>query len=318
MPDHTVGFGIRRWNALDAWTVIPALAMETSRIKLGSCVSDTYRRHPCTFAQMVTTCDIISKGRVVLGIGVGEAMNLNPFGVAWDEPLMRTREAILVVKKLWTEDVCNYDGTYYRLRNAFLQPKPIQKPHPPMWIAANAPDTMRLVAELGDGWVPASIFPDEYAKGLEMIRKWAEEANRDPMKIAPAIFTFTVIAEDYDTARRTIMLPAKIYFTTRPRILRKIGYEEYATDEFDMTRRLVFSPEVARKLLERAKKLPDDVIDDAPVFFGSPEDVIEGIDKYVKVGARHFVLNFFVRPEVLRDNLKMFAEKVMPYFKAVR
>lgn len=313
MPDHTVGFGIKRWNSLEAWTVLSAIATKTKKVRLGTCVGDTYRHHPSSLAQMVTTCDTISGGRAILGVGVGEAMNLVPFGIRMERLIGRTREAVIVIKKLWTEDVCSFSGRYYQLSEAFLQPKPVQAPHPPIWIAANSPMTMRMVAELGDGWIPASMFPEEYAQGLKKIGDMARKAGRDPTKIEPALFTFTVVAKSFDEAREMIALPAKIYFLTRPRILTRLGYD--VTDEYDMTFRLVMKLENTMALLEKAKQLPDDILDKAPVFFGSPDDLIEGIEKYVKAGARHFVVNFFVRPKILRDTLKLFAERVIPYFK---
>jgi phthiodiolone/phenolphthiodiolone dimycocerosates ketoreductase len=313
MPDHTVGFGIKRWNALEAWTTLAAIATQTKRIRLGTCVGDVYRHHPASLAQMITTCDTISNGRVTLGVGIGEAMNLLPFGIQLKKPVGKTREALSLIKKLWTEDSVDYEGKYYKFKEAFLQPKPVQKPHPPVWIAANSPMTMKMVAELGDGWIPASIFPEEYAEGLKKIRNLAKKAGRDSKKIEPALFTFTMIAQSYEEARKAISLPAKIYFLTRPRILRKLGYD--VTDEYDMTFRLVMKEETTMALLEKAKQLPDEILDKAPVFFGAPDDIIEGVEKYVDAGVRHFVVNFYVRPEMLKDNLKLFAEKVVPHFK---
>lgn len=313
MPDHTVGFGIKRWNALEAWTVLSAVATKTKRVRLGTCVGDVFRHHPSSLAQMITTCDRISNGRATVGVGIGEAMNLVPFGITLDKPIGRVREIVALMRKLWIEDSVDYEGKYYRFKGAFLQPKPVQKPHPPIWIAANSPKTMKMVADLGDGWVPASMFPDEYSQGLQKIKDLAKKAGRDPEKIEPALFTFTVIAETREEARKTIALPAKIYFLTRPRILRKLGYD--VTDEYDMTFRLVMKLETTMALLQKAKQLSDEILDKAPIFFGTEDDVISGIEKYVKAGAQHFVVNFFVRPEMLKDTLKLFAEKVIPYFK---
>jgi phthiodiolone/phenolphthiodiolone dimycocerosates ketoreductase len=313
MPDHTVGFGIKRWNALEAWTTLSAVATKTTRIRLGTCVGDVYRHHPASLAQMVTTCDAISNGRATLGVGIGEAMNLLPFGIALKKPVGKTRETVSLIRKLWTEDSVDYEGEYYTLKEAFLHPKPVQKPHPPIWIAANSPMTMRMVAELGDGWVPASIFPEEYAEGLKKIRNWAEDAGRDPMKIEPALFTFTVVAANHEEARKAISLPAKIYFLTRPLIPRKLGFD--VTDEYDMTFRLVMRPEITMALLEKAKALPDEILEKAPVFFGAPDDIIEAIEKYVDAGVKHFVVNFYVRPNMLKDSLKLFAEKVISHFR---
>ncbi|NIR15508.1 LLM class flavin-dependent oxidoreductase [Candidatus Bathyarchaeota archaeon] len=312
MPDHTIGFGIRRWNALEAWTTLSALATQTTEVRLGTCVGDVYRHHPASLAQMVTTCDTISQGRVTLGVGIGEAMNLLPFGIPLEKPVGRTRETVSLIRKLWTEDSVDYEGKYHQFEGAFLQPKPVQKPHPPIWIAANSPMTMKMVAELGDGWVPASIFPDEYAEGLQRIRKMAEKAGRDADEVEPALFTFTVVAQSHQEARRAISLPAKIYFLTRPRIPRRLGYD--VTDKYDMTFKLVMEPETTKALLEEAKQLPDEILDEAPVFFGAPEDIIEAVEDYVDAGVRHFVVNFYVRPDRLKDNLKLFAEEVIPHF----
>ncbi len=313
MPDHTVGFGIKRWNALEAWTVLSAIATRTERVRLGTCVGDVFRHHPAALAQMITTCDTISNGRATVGVGIGEAMNLVPFGISLDKPVGRTRETVTLIRKLWTEDSVDYEGKYYRFKEAFLQPKPVQQPHPPMWIAANSPMTMKMVADLGDGWIPASMFPDDYSRGLENIRNLARKTGREPDKIEPALFTFTVMAKSYDDAKKMIALPAKIYFLTRPRILRKLGYD--LTDDYDMTFKLIMKLEITMALLEKAKHLPDDILDKAPIFFGTEDNIISGIEKYVKAGARHFVVNFFVRPEMLKDTLRLFAEKVIPYFK---
>ncbi len=313
MPDHTVGFGIKKWNALEAWTTLSAVATRTSRIRLGTCVGDVYRHHPASLAQMVTTCDAISNGRVTLGVGIGEAMNLLPFGIELKKPVGKTRETISLIRKLWIEDSVDYEGKYYTFKEAFLQPKPVQKPHPPIWIAANSSMTMKMVAELGDGWIPASIFPEEYAEGLRKIRNWAEGAGRDPTKIEPALFTFTVVAENQEAARKAISLPAKIYFLTRPRIPKKLGFD--VTDEYDMTFKLLMKSETTMALLEKAKQLPDEILDKAPVFFGSPENIVEAMQQYVDAGVRHFVVNFYVRPDMLKENLKLFAEKVIPYFR---
>lgn len=314
MPDHTVGFGIRRWDALEAWCALSAVAGKTENMTLGTCVGDTYRHHPAVLAQMVTTCDHISGGRAVVGVGLGEAMNLTPFGIGLEKPVGRTREAVTVMRKLWAEDVTNYRGKYYHLQDAFLQPKPVQKPHPPIWIAANSPKTMKMAGTLGDGWVPASMFPDEYAEKLKIVRDHAKQAGRDPNALEPAAFVFTVVAEDYETARKTIGLGAKIYFLTRPRILKRLGYEDI-TEEFDMTFKLIMNSTVTEKLLALAKELPDEILDKAPVFFGTPEDIVKGIKKYQKAGLRHMILNFFVSPKILKETMALFTKEVMPHFR---
>jgi len=322
MPDHTVGFGIRRWDALEAWSVLSAVAVQTKRIRLGTCVSDTYRHHPVVLAQMVTTCDNISNGRAILGVGIGEAMNLTPYGIQFDKPVSRTIDALQVIKRLWTEEYVDYDGPYYRLRQAFLQPKPVQKPHVPIFVAGNSPRTMRMVAEFGDGWVPASVQPDEYREGWNNVlaeasktgRFWDGMGGENPAEIEPALFVYVVIAEDYDTARQLVLLPAKLYLLSRPRIIERLGYS-VPTKEFDMTFDLVFNLKTGEEFLKKAQEIPDEVVDKSPVIFGSPDDVIGRIEKYVQAGVRHFISPFFVPPKMMKESCSLFSEKVISYFK---
>lgn len=322
MPDHTVGFGIRRWHSLEAWTVLSAVALQTKRIRLGTCVSDTHRHHPAVLAQMASTCDNISNGRAILGIGIGEAMNLNPYGIIWDKPVSRTIDALHVIKRLWTEEAVDYDGSYYKLRNAFLQPKPVQRPHVPIFIAGNSPRTMRMAAEFGDGWVPASMQPDEYREGLNYVLRMAGKAGRfwdgmgwdNPPEIEPALFMYVVIAKNYDTARQLVLLPAKLYLLSRPRIIERLGYTA-PTKEFDMTYDLVFNKETGERFLRMAKEIPDEAVDKSPVVFGSPDDVIDRIEKYVEVGVHHFISPFFVPPKMMKEECSLYAEKVISYFK---
>jgi len=322
MPDHTVGFGIRRWDALEAWSVLSAVALQTKRIRLGTCVSDTYRHHPAVLAQMATTCDIISNGRAVMGIGIGEAMNLNPYGIVWDKPVSRTIDALRVMKKLWTEEFVDYEGPYYKLKQAFLQPKPVQKPHVPLFIAGNSPRTMKMVAEFGDGWVPASVQPDEYREGLNYVLTEASKGGRfwDGMgwdnlpEIEPGLFIYVVIAKDNDTARQLVLLPAKLYLLSRPRIIERLGYP-VPSKEFDMTFNLVFNLDVGEEFLKKAQEIPDEVVDKSPLIFGSPDDVIGRIEKYVEAGVRHFISPFFVPPKMMKESCGLYAEKVISYFK---
>jgi alkanesulfonate monooxygenase SsuD/methylene tetrahydromethanopterin reductase-like flavin-dependent oxidoreductase (luciferase family) len=322
MPDHTVGFGIRRWDSLEAWTVLSAIALRTKRILLGTCVSDTYRHHPAVLAQMAATCDIISRGRAILGIGIGEAMNLDPYGISWNKPVSRTLEALKIIKRLWTEDVVDHEGQFYRLNKAFLQPKPFQKPHVPIFVAGNSPRTMRMAAEYGDGWVPASMQPSEYAEKLKYILKEASQAGRfwdgmgwdNSSEIEPALFVYVVVAKDFDTARKLVLLPAKLYLLSRPRIIERLGYS-VPTKEFEMTSSLVFNPEVSKRLLKAARKIPDEVVDKSPVIFGAPDDVIGRIEEYVKAGVRHFISPFFVSPKLMKETCRLFAEKVIVNFR---
>ncbi|MHA1210251.1 MAG: LLM class flavin-dependent oxidoreductase [Candidatus Freyarchaeota archaeon] len=180
--DHTVGIGIKRWDFFEAWSVLSALAVKTRRVLLGTCVSDPHRRHPAVLAQTLMTLDHLSKGRAILGLGAGEAMNLVPYHIEWDRPVTRLREASEVIIKLLTEEFSDYDGEFFKLEKAFIRPKGVQEPHPPIYFGANSLRTMRLTAEMGDGWLPIGTFmkPEDYKAKFEQIKRWAKEVTTPP------------------------------------------------------------------------------------------------------------------------------------------
>jgi len=320
MPDHLVATGVKRWDALHAWNTLCALAVQTKKIKLASGVSDIYRHHPAALAQMAATCDVLSNGRAILGIGIGEAMNLVPFGIPYDKPVGRTIEAIQIIRRLFTDDFVDFKGNYYELTQAFLRPKPAvpisettYRSTVPIFIAASSPRTMDVTAQYGDGWLPANLVPQEYKNSLEKIRATAKEYQRDPLEIEPAHFMYCVVAKDAETARKAMMLTGKMMLLSRPRILEKIGFEP-PTHDFEMTFKLVF-PRDGESWLAKSMELPDEVVKKSPFIFGTPEDIIDKIDKFAKAGCRHFVMNFQVSQRILKETCQLFAEKVIPYFK---
>jgi len=317
VADHVVAFGIKRFNALDAWNVLSALAVRTKKVSLGTCVSDPHRRHPETLAQMVTTVDFISNGRVILGVGAGEGINLDPFGVEWDHPVSRMQEAIEIIKKLWTEDVVNYNGKFYELRKAILQPKPVQKPHPPIWIAANSPRTMRITAEIGDGWLPVAVNPEHYKENLRKIRSWARKAKRKPEEITPAVFLYTGAGKNSETVRKIFEIPLKIRMVMSKELMEQLGYEPLGP-EFDRNRFPFLSPDMRQRkfkdLLEKTNEIPYSAVE--KIFaVGTPDKCIEDIDKYIKAGVRYFVLVPYTSPDKFREIFSFYVENVLSYFK---
>lgn len=140
----------------EAWTTLSALSTLTSRVRLGNLVLCNSFRYPSLLAKMAATLDVISKGRFILNIGAGwfrrEAI---AYGIPWakyPERLASLEEAIKVIKKLWQEREVNFKGEYFELKNAILEPKPTQNPHPPIWIGGKSDNILRLVAREGNGW----------------------------------------------------------------------------------------------------------------------------------------------------------------------
>jgi phthiodiolone/phenolphthiodiolone dimycocerosates ketoreductase len=161
--------------------------------------------------------------------------------------------------------------------------------------------------------LPANLTPEEYKDDLEKIRETAKKHGRDPSKIEPAHFMYVTVAKDAETARKAMMLSGKMMLLSRPRILEKIGFQP-PTYDFEMTFKLVF-PRDAESWLAKSRELPDEVVERSPFLYGTPEDIIDKLDKFVEAGCRHLVMNFQVSPRILRETCQLFAEKVIPYFK---
>jgi alkanesulfonate monooxygenase SsuD/methylene tetrahydromethanopterin reductase-like flavin-dependent oxidoreductase (luciferase family) len=316
MADHLVGIAVRRFDFLDAWNILSALAVKTKCLKLGSCVTDPHRKHPAVLAQTVMTLDHLSNGRAILGIGAGEAMNLDPYGIKWDRPVSKMYEAVKAVKECWTQPVVNFEGEIFHIKNALVDPKPIQKPHPPIWIAGNSPRTMKMTAEIADGWIPMAppLTPEMHKKNFGKIVEWAKEYGREPESIEPALFTYVVVAKDHDTAREIIELPARMTIATLSKFTKHLKLRGSIPEEFQLHRFISNQENVAQLLGYTMDVVPPEAIDDFFVY-GSPDDCIAGIERYLKAGVKHFIVAMFVRLKMMKETLQLYAEKVVPYFK---
>lgn len=156
--DHLAPYWTRRGQAFECWTLLAAIAQRTKEIKLGSLVTNVNLRNPALLAKITSTLDNVSKGRLILGLGTGDSMSRNEllsYGYSFatiDERLERLREIVLILKAMWTKDQASFDGKYNRLSNAINYPKPIQTPHPPIWIGEKHLKILDIVAEMADGW----------------------------------------------------------------------------------------------------------------------------------------------------------------------
>ncbi len=187
---------------LEPLTVMSFLAGVTERVAIGSSVLILPYRNPMLVAKMVATLDVLSRGRVILGIGVGwmreefEALNLPTFA----ERGAATDEWIQILRELWTREWPSFRGRFFSFEEVRFYPKPVQKPHPPIWVGGHTRAAIRRAARLGDGWhpiglrPPAGLHPEEYGRAAADLRAQAEAAGRDPKTItlslrAPIRFT---------------------------------------------------------------------------------------------------------------------------------
>jgi FMNH2-dependent dimethyl sulfone monooxygenase len=207
VSDHFISPSGRPYG-MEAWTVLSALASATHKIRLGTYVLCNQFRHPSLLAKMGSTLDNISRGRLELGIGAGWLRNEHiAFGFGWEKHsvrIERLRETIEIVEKLWTEDSVSYEGKYFQLSKATLEPKPLQKPHPPVWIGGNSNSIREVVADLGDGWIPVLPTPRELDRGVLQIREKMRYIGREPQRLQVAYggSGCALIAENEETVKK--------------------------------------------------------------------------------------------------------------------
>src|SRR5215470_10604106 len=128
---------------------------------------------------MLTTIDTLSNGRLICGVGVGWwQQELEILGAPFNARGRQGDEMLRVFKELWTSDRPRFEGEFYRFRDIGFAPKPVQKPHPPIWIGGDSAGAFRRVAELGDGWHATSKTPAQFAEALTRLRAAADEAGR--------------------------------------------------------------------------------------------------------------------------------------------
>jgi F420-dependent oxidoreductase-like protein len=177
-------------DVYEGMTLLAAMAQATSRVRIGLMVTGNTYRHPAVLAKMATTIDHLSGGRLEFGLGasgveVEHAMRGIPFAPP-GERVRRLGEALTVCRKLWTEERSSFAGRYYTLTDAVSNPKPVQRPHPPIWVGgAGEKVTLRIVAEHADVW-NAVGSPEIVRKGSVLDRHCAD-IGRDPSTIRRSV-----------------------------------------------------------------------------------------------------------------------------------
>ncbi len=186
-------------NSLIALSVA---AGATSRIKLMSSVVLIPLYTPMVVAKLASVLDVASNGRYHMGIGIGGEFpkEFEAVGVPVKQRGSRTNEALEVIKRLWTEKDVTFEGRYTKFSGVTISPSPVQKPHPPIWVAGRKEPAMRRAAIYGDGWLPYMYTPEMLHESLEKIRQFGKEAGRDLSHFRPGLFIFASVYKDRDFA----------------------------------------------------------------------------------------------------------------------
>ena len=218
-------------HVLDPVETLTFAAAHTSRILLATGVLNLPWYNPVLLARRLTTLDVLSRGRLRVGFGIGWSPDeYEAAGAPWQDRGKRADESIEVLKKIWTTDPVEFQGKHYRIAKSFIGPKPVQKPHPPIYLAAFTPSAMKRVAAEAHAWLPVGIPLTGIGAMFEAIKNMAKQAGRDPSALELIVtagveihkrpiekerieFTGSLeqIGEDFATARKVGAAEIAIY-----------------------------------------------------------------------------------------------------------
>jgi F420-dependent oxidoreductase-like protein len=274
--DHFIPIsGDTKGPCLDGWMLLGALAEKTSKIRIGCLVTGNTYRNPAILAKMATTVDLLSHGRLELGIGAGWfEFEHTAYDIPFYTPKERTRrldEAIRIIRSLWTEKETTFTGKYYQIKNAPFEPKPLQKPYPPILIGGVGKKwTLPIIAKYANAWNMLPTPPAQMAELLKTLDGYCEKYKRDCAEIEKSYLARLVISEDPQKIDQAVQTLAQ---------MRKV------------------SPEEAR----------------AMSLVGTPEEVKKQVQAYIDAGVTHIIIG--QRQPYDREGLQRFAKEVMPAFR---
>lgn len=276
MSDHffasleRYGGGDARHGSLEPLTTLAALAPLTERVRLGTLVLSAGFRHPAILAKSATAIDLLSGGRLDLGIGAGwYAPEFEAFGYAFGSTGERfgvLEETLEVLARLFEEGPASYEGRRFTLREAYNHPMPAQRPRPPIWLGGKGgPRLLSLAARLADGWNTAWRWtPDAYGHRVSAARLACEEVGRDPATLRLSLGLFTVVGEDEaDLDRRFELMRERLPAGVADKIPRGVLEQEC----------IVGTPERVLERLARFAELGVEelIVSPAPLWFSLPD-----------------------------------------------
>jgi phthiodiolone/phenolphthiodiolone dimycocerosates ketoreductase len=227
-PDHLMGWFPRAlWTPeassivnllpsphlyLDPTVLIALAGQSTERVTLGTGVTDIIRRSPPDVARAFVTLSLATQGRTVLGLGAGERLNTEPYGLDFGKQVSRLEEALHIIRLLWAQPMggppVSFPGRFWTLDRAVLDLDPYQGTPPPIWLGSHGPRMLVLAGRYADGWLPAyPMDAADYGERLSVVRSAAREAGRDPASITAGYHAYIVPAEDHETSHRMLASP---------------------------------------------------------------------------------------------------------------
>ncbi len=295
--------------------ILAALAMRTKRIRLGTGVVVLPLNHPVRVAEDYAFLDVLSGGRIDLGIGRGyQPHEYAGLGVDQTQSKSRLREGIEVLQRAWTQESFSFHGEHYHFDDVSVMPRPLQQPHPPIWMASLSEETFALCGQYGFNLLCAPIFGFDIRKGAEQIEQYRQAlagAGRDPKQAQIAALSMTYVADTTQQAQEEFRDAVMWYFKTFQKYVAPPkgqpaipGFEMYAQ---------------VRDLLDFAQW--DLVVKAGAVICGSPDEVVERIGEMAELcGMTQFLawtrMGGLPHDKVMHC-MELMASKVMPQLKGV-
>jgi phthiodiolone/phenolphthiodiolone dimycocerosates ketoreductase len=283
-------------NPHDVYNVFPVMAIianNTKKVSIGTGVTETFRHHPALLAHLIITLDHISKGRIILGIGLGEGENIIPYGIKWEKPVSRLEESIKIIKLLWkTDKKTNFDGKFWKLNDAVLSLKPYRKNKaPPIWVGAHGPKMLELTGKLGDGWLPFNIRLENYKVSLEKIKTHAKSEGRDSNDITPGLMLSVITDESRNECDKMLETPLSKnnLLSASHDFFQSYGIPHPLGDGFNGLVDYIPTRYDKETLFKAYDKITLEMCKEY-YLNGTPDEIIEKLEKYIKLGANHIIL----------------------------
>jgi coenzyme F420-dependent glucose-6-phosphate dehydrogenase len=278
-----------------AWSWMAAVAALTRKIIIGTGVTaPILRYHPAIVAQFISTMDYMFPGRIFLGLGTGEAMNEEPLGYRWPnyhERLKRLEEAVQIIRMLWTGEWTDFNGEYYKLKQARLYTSP--KTNVPIYIAACGPNTAKIAGKYADGLLTLPMRKEIYInKIFPAMKEGASEAGRDAESLKLIIELEVSYDDDYDKAMSSCRYWAG---TKLPNCI---------------------SIPDPRELETLGQTVSNEKLRESWFVFTESEELIKLVEDYLKIGFNSFV--FISSSPDEKKFLNIFEKKILPYLNEVK
>lgn len=298
----------------NAHVVLGYLGALTARCRLSTAVTDPVRRHPAEIAQSLATLDQMTYGRTALGIGAGETMNLEPFGLGYSTPYTRLVEAVDVITRLWKatpQSPVDYDGEIFKLRRAYLQIRPYGPKMPPVYVGALGVRTREFAGARADGWLPVIESPDSLRAHLQDVARGAREAGKGTDQTDVRLTFYTDVNDDREAAYKAVEPVARSQLVQERSVLEMAGGDT-VPDSLSVQRIRANDPSAGKELQDIAARVPRKIIEGVTVS-GTVEDCIVRLEAYLDAGATSFQLCNVSRNQEATFNA--YAEKIVPYLR---